>query len=327
MTYPIKSLKNCLVNGYKFDVDLSPAQNFNLDLTITLRLWLVQESRDKNNQVKDTDGKAYEASVWPHEEWMQFRATYQAEGQKFWDNWFWLSHLNHPDWGGLDFPYDQSPGNACVSGFPIPPTGFGQVPLQMPNGSTTSGIIPASGISRPAINCRFRLQLVSHQESYHTGVRVAYLKKNWDKPSLTKEFRSHSKLNADQDLTETYTTTQSKTEGKIEAVQKPFLHEIGHLLGQPHAGQASVFDQAEPACLVELAKNPKNGANAEACYGQTFDSYRNIMGGGAALSLRNALPWQMALAQLTNTSPTAWPVSLRPQPATILPAKPSHWWH
>jgi hypothetical protein len=317
-----KSVSNFSIGRDSFDAQLSPGYNFNLDLAITLKVWLIQETGDDQRVVKDTDGQAFQTEPWPSDEWRKFRETYQAEGEKFWDNRFWLQHKDFPTWEGLDYPYSRGQGSYSNHTFPVP--SFAHVPLQTPSTCTTSQLIPDSGLARPAINCRFRLQVVSHLEPRHTGVRVAYLKRVEGAPQ--DRFRAHSRLNSQQDL-EVVTQTLKTGDGQhIRLRQRPFLHEIGHLMGQPHAGQATPFEQAAPACATQMAKNPQNGSNSDPCYGVTEDALANIMGGGEVLSPRNALPWQMVMAHLTRTSPAAWPVSMRSVAAQVRPPRPLGRW-
>jgi hypothetical protein len=318
----LKSVKNFAIGGSKFDVDLSLGYNFNLDLTITLRVWLVQEGGGEQRVIRDTDGHEFQTEQWPSDEWRKFRETYQAEGQRFWDNRFWLQHQDFPNWEGLDYPYSRGRGNYYHNTFPIP--SFAHVPLQMPQVCTGAPVIPDAGLARPAINCRFRLQVVSHLEPRHAGVRVAYLKKAEGNPQ--DRFRSHSRLNNQHDLEMTAQTLKTADGLHIRVKQRPFLHEIGHLMGQPHAGEATIFEEANQACATQMAKDPKNGYNSDPCYGVTEDALLNIMGGGEVLSLRQALPWQHALAHLTNTSPAVWYVSTRSVPARVIPSGQAAVW-
>lgn len=73
--------------------------------------------------------------------------------------------------------------------------------------------------------------------------------------------------------------------GADELFQLPAAHEVGHLLGLGHPGEA----------LAVCEKNP----NAEICYGGTPYEQRDIMGMGMAVSGEHARPWLTAIRKHT----------------------------
>jgi hypothetical protein len=318
-----KSVANFAVDLGKFDANLTMRSDLNLDLTITLRVLLLQETGDANRKVKDSGGRSFEVAPWPHEAWMKFRATFQAEGERFWDNQFQLQHIDYENWGGLDYAYNQNQGVCYSDAYPVP------IPLQMHRLCTTGQPVPGSGVVRPLVHCRFRLQVVPvvSKSSFHAVVWVAYLAKP-DGGSQVEDFPSNSRRMTFDDLTTSTGLGKVGLGQYVPIKQRVFLHEIGHLFGQPHAGQAAVFEEANPQCAAAIAKDPKKGSNADPCYGFIEDdTANNIMGVGEMLSNRNALPWQHVLAYLTQTSPIQWPVTTRMLPPKILSAQPGGvWW-
>ncbi len=325
----LKSIQNLAINGPvkgKFDASLTLGYNGNLDLTLTLKVWLVQLPGTGKRRLTDVDNTEFEADSWPSEEWRTFGDIYQSGGEKFWNNRFWLTHLND-DWDGLDYPFDQSIYHVSPHTFPM--ANFGHALLRTPNWSAMSEYRPTRGMVRPAINCRFRLQLVSHRDAFHTMVRVAYVTKHGDgRPIGPGEFRSYSKLNTHLDLRERTLRTEDQNGETVMAKQTPYVHEIGHLLGQPHVGVPVGQHPGEATCLAAMLNQAPESANADACYGVNHDTIHNIMGAGMSLSPRNAFPWQAALAQLTNTNPAVWPVSVdRPLTATIVARATTDQWY
>lgn len=318
-------MQNLLVNGPvqgKFDASLTLGYNGNLDLTLTLKVWLVPGKGKR--RLADTNNIEFGADSWPSDEWHIFRDTYRSGGERFWNNRFWLTHLDD-NWEGLDYPFNQSIYHVSPQTFPI--AGVGQVPLRTPNWSAMNEMRPTRGTVRPAINCRFRLQLVSFKEAFHTMVQVAYLIKHADgRPIGLGEFRPSSKLNTNLDLREQILKTEDQNGETITAKQTTYVHEIGHLLGQSHVGVSVGQHLGEPTCLAAMLDQPPESANSDACYGVTHDTINNIMGAGMNLSPRNAFPWQAALAQLTNTNPAVWPVSVdRALPAAIVARSKPVW--
>ena len=66
-----KSMQNLLVNGPvqgKFDASLTLGYNGNLDLTLTLKVWLVQVPGKGKRRLADTNNIEFEADSWPSDE-------------------------------------------------------------------------------------------------------------------------------------------------------------------------------------------------------------------------------------------------------------------
>ncbi|NSX56782.1 hypothetical protein [Parasulfitobacter algicola] len=128
----------------------------------------------------------------------------------------------------------------------------------------------------PNIDCRFKLiEGNADQSSRHHIVDVVYLREG-----TSDFFRSHSKLYDNRDIYEQSGAFDSK--GR-PVVQKPNVHEIGHLLGLNHV------DVGKSHC-------PTNGnPNADPCYGVADEDLNSIMGAGMQLRLACAKPWLKAL--------------------------------
>jgi hypothetical protein len=306
MTFVPKSQQNVVVNFGKFDATLARGYAFNLDLTLTLKVCLKAMTGGKR-EVSDHGGVKFEADDWPEADWKTFCETYQSEGEKFWDNSFWLWHLL-PSWNELDYNYTHA-HSACVQGTLVWTPPWVHVPTTQSSGCAYRTTVKDC-VVRPAVNCRFKLQLVTKPELAHTTIEVVYVtKKKSDGSAVATnmDFRSNAGLYDSADLKpKTLTLTTSDGEA-VTVTKKTHLHEIGHSLGLEHSGVSS----AEEACKLS------GDNNSGACYGVNKDTIQNIMGWGTELSLREALPWQTALGQLTSTLPALWLVSRSFRPAQI----------
>ncbi len=130
---------------------------------------------------------------------------------------------------------------------------------------------------RAHVLCRFRLKLVKESEAHH---RINVVKLD---PSETF-FRSDS-ANYDNLDMNSEKTRQLSDGTWVE--QRAHIHEIGHILGLRHVGYGKAH------C--------PHGSNSgkTMCYGKADKDRLNIMGNGMALSKDNAMPWRLAVAEMT----------------------------
>jgi hypothetical protein len=187
---------------------------------------------------------------------------------------------------------------------------------------------------RPNVLCLFRLELAL--SNVHRTINVVNLAKgtkqvvNVDKKKHPNPQNITSPMNAgtwrsdasdydDNDLFQPYVWNASN-----KVMHDTIGHEVGHALGQEHilplkktAGQyvkdeqpyligknniAPYADQASLKC-----ETPKEGTNANDCYGKTQVDQFNIMGGGDRIYLINAVSWRERIAlHAKGTKPTDW---------------------
>jgi len=104
-------------------------------------------------------------------------------------------------------------------------------------------------------------------------------------------------------------------------------HEIGHLIGMGHIGTILRTPVCELAQRYERDGLPtrgdfKGGRNSSVCYGhgQGLAIHGNIMGGGNAFTLDNALPWLWSISSLfPKTASYGWrAVAADPGPGSWL---------
>ena len=91
--------------------------------------------------------------------------------------------------------------------------------------------------------------------------------------------------------------------------QRPYLHEIGHMLGLEH------IDSGKSHCPE--GSNPNLGP----CYGKAPVDQRTVMGGGMGLIPFFALPWQKAMIKLTGLGTQRYSGDWEPRMTRILPER------
>ena len=132
--------------------------------------------------------------------------------------------------------------------------------------------------------CRLGIQVLDSEKEAHATIKVVRLAT----PTKTA-FRSHSGLLDSEDIK--LSRTRFRSEGASFTHNIP-AHEIGHLLGLPHAGLNN------PRCVDD---------QSGACYGSNLVERMNVMGGGSMLDLSQARPWQVrAPLHVTSTSSKDW---------------------
>lgn len=125
--------------------------------------------------------------------------------------------------------------------------------------------------TRRKLVCRLRLKLVDTATSAHAQVRVVRLA-----APNEKYFRSDSSVYDSGDIK--LVRHRYAKEGASFLHNTP-AHEVGHLLGLWHPGEA------ERDCVEAAAP----------CYGSNLRDRMNIMGAGSMLELSNAHPWQLRI--------------------------------
>jgi hypothetical protein len=137
------------------------------------------------------------------------------------------------------------------------------------------------GVWRPQVRCRF-VCLIGDPTYHHAHVQVAHVEhaENW---------RNCSRRWSHWAATEKPRETQAL--GWIPQV--PGVHELGHLMGQPHIGELTSVQ----GCHLWTS------TGAAACYAAEDPNpllASNIMGCGMQVSAFNALPWKQELCKHAN---------------------------
>lgn len=293
--------ENIILNWARFDAVLDTAtvdEYTNAQLTITLKVYLRQNngaprimrmpqmtSRTRlasTGSVRDADRHNFVFDRFEPEAWTRFTTFYQSEGQAFWDEKFWLTM---PD----DFD-----SRSWLS--------ESQRPHQSVASRHSVTIAPHLEL-RPAIDCRFVIQLVENPASAHTTIDVYNIVRNLTSVPGTSDatypFRSSS-TSYTSSVLEAHERqyTGSDVSEPVSISQRTFLHEIGHSIGLEHVG----VNLRIQGCINT------DDHNSIICYGNSFQTFNNIMGAGESLSWHEALPWRRAIEALTGVNRHSWRV-------------------
>ncbi len=139
----------------------------------------------------------------------------------------------------------------------------------------------AAPTHRCNLYCRFRISEQSSSNGAHAVIPAVRV-------NGSHFFRSHMLLYSNRDL-----RAERLTRGSMFYTH---VHEIGHLIGLDHPGNA-------------LAACTTGGENA--CYAAADGSDSGVMGRGSRILARHAQPWKKAAATLTGVDEAQWTVSLR----------------
>jgi hypothetical protein len=171
----------------------------------------------------------------------------------------------------------------------IPPNSADMFAYKGPGGSTFM----------PNVECRFELKVQDSPAGAHKTLRVVRLSDRFNyAPGDFPMSAAGMWDSADQ----TFNIQEIADDvGKIHMhATFPIAHEIGHLLGQEHAGYLYNRKDCTDAKMMELERREptdpdfKNGASSEVCYGKRQPAYvaDNIMGIGPRFDTVNAQPWK-----------------------------------
>ena len=228
-------------------------------------------------QRADADGNVFMLEDWPPSAWREFCEGYQNGATQFWTNRF-LLESNYNIMG----PRREFTGSS--------------------EGASTMSI-PIDRIDRTnRVKCKFHLELTSNMAHAHTIINAYYLS-----PLNNRRFRSDSThySSMDLELRAGEIVHEIPALNGIQLKHLTYLHEVGHSIGLNHVLAAN----GDFRCIIYQ--------NAQRCYGETPETYSNIMGGGNIISWHEALPWRTALGELTNTSPNSWSVEVLTTPTVI----------
>jgi hypothetical protein len=141
---------------------------------------------------------------------------------------------------------------------------------------------------RPNIWCRFRLEFPTAAAGAHVSISVVRLH------ASESSFRSDAGHYDNRDL-----DTTARTQAGVTYNQRAHVHEVGHLLGLPHASES------DAACVAA------GNVGAEACYCATPDDCKTIMGYGEGRRASFAEPWQKAMERHGGGTTSDWEVVMR----------------
>jgi len=293
---------NISLNWASFDAVLDTTTvdaHTNAQLTIILKVCLRQNagaprimripqmtSRTRMSSagsVRDADRHNFVFDRFDPVVWNRFTSFYQSEGQDFWDGNFWLVM---PD----DFD--------ATEWLPALHRSVDDV------ASRHSATISPHMVLRPAIDCRFSLQLVGEPSGAHTIIDVYNIVRNMTSvpgvEGATYPFRAHARA-YDAGVLESHdhAGTDASTGEPVTSSQRTFIHELGHSIGLEHVGVNMQID----GCVNT------DDHNSVICYGNTFQTRQNVMGAGESLSWHEALPWRVAMEVLTGVNRHSWQVN------------------
>jgi hypothetical protein len=274
----------------------------NAVLTIYVRLLLVKRGKESPAPV-DGNHKQFAHRDWddPSGEWEKFRQAVKRRAEDFWDQTTFCI-VPPQDYRGLDWPA----GN----------------PLYHLNVDCRCQVVWATGTSdaHAIVDC-YRLDASSDPgfRSYAPGDRGC-----WTNFDVIESFCHDSAACQTKKV-------NGKLTGWIDGIipiydeipanpQIAVVHEFGHLLGVPHAGQF----RKSPKCveaIEQLKKTGKGeGLNDVSCYKGNDDYDRlNVMGEGMNLAFWNGMCWWLRLAEHTGTTLEGWKVVKGPLAPRRLP--------
>lgn len=304
--------ENITLNWATFDAVLNTAPvdaYTNAQLTIGLKVCLRQNGGaprimrmpqmtgstrlSSAGSVRDADRHSFVFDRFDPAVWTRFTSFYQSEGQLFWDSKFWLTMPDDFDASSW-LPESQRPHQSVAS--------------------RHSATIAPHRELRPAIDCHFTLQLVENPTTAHTTIDVYNIVRNFTSvpgtPGATYQFRSHS-TSYDASVLQSveHRRIDDETSTPISTSQRTFIHELGHSIGLEHVGVNMHIE----GCVNT------DDHNSIICYGNTFQTFQNVMGAGEGLTWHEALPWRRAMEVLTGVSRHAWHVHQSPvRPQSVL---------
>lgn len=141
---------------------------------------------------------------------------------------------------------------------------------------------------RPNIWCRFRLEFPATAAGAHVAISVVRLH------ASESSFRSDSRHYDSRDI-----ERNTRTQGGSTYKQRAHVHEVGHLLGLPHASES------DAACVAA------GNVGAEACYCATPDDCKTIMGYGEGLRAGFAQPWQKTMELHGGGTASDWEAKMK----------------
>lgn len=176
------------------------------------------------------------------------------------------------------------------------------------------------GSYMPNIECHFELEFCGANER-HWEVRVLKAADG------AREETATGIGSAELDSTDADSVPRTVRDGSV-ILQTAAAHEIGHMLGQPHAGallksndcmRAIKLAMTQAGANAPVASYLLNSHNASACYGLVDGKLvpgvaENVMGLGMAVTEVNAISWQNTVATLvwgTPSLPSGWKTVMR----------------
>ena len=235
-------------------------------LYITLKIFYQKD--DTGSGVDRTfDRTSFATAPWPDSQWTNYLNRVRTLST-FWDSRFWLV-LNEANTGSSEYRNVER-FISISENLSRHPVSGGQQLLVRPR----------------TILCKFNLEIVSSAAAAHKHIRVAYIvDRNTRTPAGVDTYTNRSNASY-------YDNGDAITDSNG---YNTIIHELGHAIGLPHIGVETSY---EPCLQYDHWYGYSGeGNNSTECYQGPLAN--DIMGGGGELHWQDALPWRLALEQLT----------------------------